>query len=129
MTALKYAEQLNRIVQEIAYTAPEGWKKIVFYQEMQADSDDSLRNKSTSKCWCGNEMSEYPRGFEIGGSMEAFEALEEFYEETKRKGEVWKGILLTIFEDGKYNTQLLYDTTPLLDGESEKVDEIIASAG
>ena len=128
MISLENAELLTQVVQEIAYTAPEGWKKIVYYQEMLADSDGSLRNKSTAKCWCDTEMSEYSRGFEIGGSMEAFEAVEEFYEDTKRKGEAWKGMLLTIFEDGKYNTQLFYDTTPLLDGESEKVDEIISSA-
>ncbi len=129
MISLENAELLTQVVQEVAYTAPEGWRKIIYYQEMLADSDGSVRNKSIAKCWCGAEMAEYLRGFEIGGSMEAFEAVEEFYEDAKRKGEAWKGMLLTIFEDGKYSTQLFYDTTPLLDGEREEVDKIIASAG
>ncbi len=63
------------------------------------------------------------RSFEIGGSMEAFEAVEDLYEIAKNKGEEWSGLLLDLTSNGKFSIELYYEATPLLDGDSNLVKE------
>ncbi len=127
MNLLSETEKVNCLVQEIANTAPSGWKKLVFYQEVVAKHDQEPRNKSTAKCWVGDGLEEYGRSFEIGGSMEAFEAVEDLLESAKRNGEVWSGLLLRLQNDGKFNIKYYYEGTPLLDGNSDLLNERLAN--
>jgi hypothetical protein len=128
MEPIENKELVTQVIQEVANTAPEGWRKLVYYQELAEDTYGTLRNKSTGKCWHGNEMLEYSRPFEIGSSMEAFEAVEQLYEYSNSNEKVWKGILVTIFEDGDFSVDFFYDSTPLLDGNRYEVDIIIDGA-
>ena len=120
-------DEVNTLVQEIVLTAPSGWVSLIFYQEIIIEPDQSLRNKSTAKCWVGDEMKLYERGFEIGSSIESFEAVETLFESSKRKGEIWTGILLKVQSDGAFNIHYFYNQTPLLDGKTKIVNEILNS--
>ncbi len=51
-------EKVECLVQEIALTAPEGWSRVVFYQELLAQADGGFRNKSTARCWIDNDQNE-----------------------------------------------------------------------
>ncbi len=128
MISLKSTELLTTVVQELAYTAPQGWRKFVYYRKMLMDAELGLRNMSTIRCWCGREMSVYANTYEIGRSMEAMEAFEALYEDSVKSGDTWTGILLTVQNDGKYSSQFFYEETPLLDNNNEEVDRIIAGA-
>lgn len=116
-------EKIDCLVQEIALTAPSGWKQIVFYQEVVDQPDGERRNKSIAKCWVGDKLVEYERSFEIGGSMEAFEAVEDLLEFSKCKGEVWSGLLLKLKNDGEFSINYYYGVTPLLNGNDGLVNE------
>ena len=39
LISLRNVELLNTVVQEIAYTAPEGWNQLVYYIEMLMDEE------------------------------------------------------------------------------------------
>lgn len=129
MISLENAEYLNGVVQEIAHTAPEDWKKIVYYHELLPHPDGYLRNKRTAACWHGTDMREYTSGFEIGSSVKASNAIKAYYEDSKDRGRAWTALLLIINEDGNFKTQFFYDSTPLLDEKYDEVDKIMNSAG
>lgn len=128
MISLKSTELLTTVVQELAYTAPQGWRKFVYYREMLMDAELGLRNKYIVLCWWGREMSVHPQTYEVGGSMEVMRAINALYEDSVKTGNTWTGILLTVHDDGKYSSQFFYEDTPLLDNNNEQVDRIIAGA-
>ncbi|MBC3911562.1 antitoxin YezG family protein [Undibacterium umbellatum] len=127
MNSLQIAELVNLIVQEIAYTAPKGWRKIVHYYELLSCDDGTKRNKSTARCWCSPEMTKYD-GHEVGGSCETIDALEELHEVSIKNGDEWTGFLLVIDEEGKFSSQFFYNSTPLLDGNYSELHKILDSA-
>ncbi|MFZ6642291.1 hypothetical protein ACO0LL_21390 [Undibacterium sp. TC4M20W] len=128
MILLPKFETLNFIVQEIASTAPMDWRKIIYYEELlKEDGDDSLRNKSTVRCRCGPEMLKYDK-FNVWGSFESMKAIEALYEDDLKSGKEWRGFLLVIHEDGRFNSQFFYDKTPLLDNNEEELEKILEAA-
>ncbi|MFZ6744705.1 hypothetical protein ACO0LC_15905 [Undibacterium sp. JH2W] len=126
MNSLQSTELVSLVVQEIAFTAPEGWQKIVYYQEILTGSDGHQRNMATARCWCGSEMREN-HSLQIGGSHEVFESIMALHEHLSKRSQSWQGLLLVVSGDGKFSSQFFYNSTPLLDGNDSELRKILDS--
>lgn len=73
-------------------------------------------------------MIEYQSSYNIGGSMEAFDAAEALFEDAWNSGSQLSGVLLVMTMEGKLTYQLFYDNTPLLNGNTDEAAAIITSA-
>lgn len=122
MNFLKKAELVNIIVNEIIYSAPVNWSKIVYYTKRLRDEEIGLRNKDIARCWLGNEKIPHnnSKGPPLRSSVELFDAVDELFIDSETNKDIWTGFSVVVNKDGKYITQFYYKDTPLLDNKTDE---------
>jgi len=122
MNFLKKSELLNIFVNEIIYSAPANWSKIVYYTERLRDEEIGLRNKDIARCWLGNEKIPHnnSKGPPLRSSVELFDAVDELFIDSEKNKDIWTGFGVVINHNGKYITNFYYQDTPLLDNKDEE---------
>ncbi len=120
------AELVDQAVQSLADSAPSGWSKIVFYLEFLDDEQIGLRNSFTGSAFAGEKFDIPLDGYQLGRSMQTFNSIKAMYLEAAQHGDTWAGILLTIFRDGQFKCRFYRHQTPLLSGDDDAVDQMMA---
>lgn len=124
MDLLRQSDLIKLILEEILYTVPDGWRKVVYYTERIQDVNIGTRRKSIAQCWLGLDMKPYNpfNGPPLKGSIELVEAVDLLYEESKSS---WTGLGVVVNCKGKYSTRFYYENTPLLNNNSEEYNQIL----
>lgn len=122
MNFLKKSELLNIVVNEIIYSAPANWSKIVYYTERLRDMEIGLRDASISRCWVGQDKKLYDasNGPALSISVELDDVVDELFIDSEKNKEIWSGFGVVINHNGKYITHFYYQDTPLLDNKDEE---------
>lgn len=122
MNFLKKAELVNIVVNEIIYSAPANWSKIVYYTERLPDMEIGLRDASISRCWVGQDEKLYDasNGPALSISVELDDAVDELFIDSEKNKEIWSGFGVVINHNGKYTTHFYYQDTPLLDNKNDE---------
>ncbi|OCY34497.1 hypothetical protein BFR75_01990 [Acinetobacter pittii] len=122
MNFLKKAELVNIVVNEIIYSAPANWSKIVYYTERLPDMEIGLRDASISRCWVGQDEKLYDasNGPALSISVELDDAVDELFIDSEKNKDIWTGFSVVVNKDGKYITQFYYKDTPLLDNKTDE---------
>lgn len=117
---------VNQVIQEVAGTAPQGWRKIIFYYELLEDANIGLRSKFTARCFGGDAFEVRLDTYNIGRSMKVIDGLKALYHDSAKDGDRWTGILLTIFSTGQFRCRFYYGKTPLLDNDRAEMEKLIS---
>ena len=122
MNFLKKSELVNIVVNEIIYSAPANWSKIVYYTERLRDMEIGLRDASISRCWVGQDEKLYDayNGPALSISVELDDAVDELFVDSEKNKDIWTGFSVVFNKDGKYITQFYYKDTPLLDNKTDE---------
>ncbi|NUF35953.1 hypothetical protein HUN19_18385, partial [Acinetobacter oleivorans] len=78
---------------EIIYSVPANWSKIVYYTERLRDEEIGLRNKDIARCWLGNEKIPHnnSKGPSLRSSVELFDAVDELFIDSEKNKDIWTG--------------------------------------
>jgi len=120
------AERLNQIVQALADTAPAGWRKLVFYMELVEDAQIGLRNSFTGRVFGGPNFDTRLDSYQLGRSVQTFNAIKALYQEAAQQGDNWAGVRLTVLHNGQFKLRFYYDQTPLLADDDAALEQILS---
>ena len=120
-------ELVNQLIQTVADAAPSQWTKVAFYLEFLEDEETGLRNKSTARCYGGANYDEALDAYSLGSSGHIFTVCRSLYRESAKTGDIWKGVLLVLLDNGRFKIRFFYEDTPLLNNDRAAVNERIAA--
>ena len=119
-------ELLNRAVQALADSAPSDWRIIAFYFEFSEDEQLGLRNKCTARALGGENFDIRLDSYDLGNTIQTYDAVKALYQEAVQHGEKWSGVRLTVLWNGRFRLRFFYGQTPLLGGDRETVLQIMS---